>query len=305
MEQARALNALEVISSFDRSSPQPQSFGAAHRQADISPRFAQPFVALSKSATSPRAAADLVTRATSAPNTFVFAELLRTPQIQSLASDPSLAPHLQLLRVFSYGSYQTYKSTPGLPALNAEQTLKLRQLSLLSLARDRDRLSYQAIQEALGFSSARQVEELAITAVYAGLLVATLDPLRQTIQVTSIAPLRDLPPGSIPDMIATLKTWSGRCTSTLEDLEKQVQTIRSTAAVREREKKTAQDKLAALLNEAKELEKKAPSTDESYPRRQFKRTMPDAGRTPAGESMDLDKPYAAEAEKKRASKRKM
>ena len=48
MEQTKALNALE------------------------------PFLALSKSATSPRAASDLVVQATSAPNTYVFAELLRS-----------------------------------------------------------------------------------------------------------------------------------------------------------------------------------------------------------------------------------
>ncbi|KAL8739545.1 MAG: hypothetical protein Q9190_007661, partial [Brigantiaea leucoxantha] len=39
----------------------------------------EPFILLSKYATSPRAAADLIIQATSAPNTFVFAELLETP----------------------------------------------------------------------------------------------------------------------------------------------------------------------------------------------------------------------------------
>jgi COP9 signalosome complex subunit 7 len=56
MEQTKALNALE------------------------------PFLALSKSATSPRAASDLIVQATSAPNTYVFAELLQTPNIQNLRS---------------------------------------------------------------------------------------------------------------------------------------------------------------------------------------------------------------------------
>ena len=71
MEQTRALNALE------------------------------PFIVLSKSATSPRAAVDLITQATSAPNTYVFAELLQTPNIQALRDAPEHAKYLTLLEIFS------------------------------------------------------------------------------------------------------------------------------------------------------------------------------------------------------------
>lgn len=79
MEQTRALNALE------------------------------PFVALSKSANSPRAAADLVTQATSAPNTYVFAELLQTPNIQALRKSEEYAPSLTLLEIFAWGTWADYK----------------------------------------------------------------------------------------------------------------------------------------------------------------------------------------------------
>ena len=80
MEQQRALNALE------------------------------PYLALSKSATSPRAAADLVTQATAAPNTYVFAELLQTPNIQALSQSQEYAPHLRLLEIFSWGTLHAYNS---------------------------------------------------------------------------------------------------------------------------------------------------------------------------------------------------
>jgi len=68
-----------------------------------------PFLALSKSATSPRAAADLVTQATSAPNTYVFAELLQTPAIQSLQQDTQYAGHYTLLEIFAWGTLKDYK----------------------------------------------------------------------------------------------------------------------------------------------------------------------------------------------------
>ncbi|KAM4058077.1 PCI domain-containing protein [Hirsutella rhossiliensis] len=266
-----------------------------------------PFLALSKSATSPRAAADLITRATSAPNTFVFAELLQTPQIQALAQSPEFAPHLDLLHVFSYGTYQTYRAASDLPALVEAQALKLRQLSLLTLARDRANLSYDSLQGALDLSSARQLEDLVIKAVYQGLLHATLDPARQAVQVTSVAPLRDLQPGSIPNMTAALNAWSDRCTTTLADLEAQIRDIRYAAAVRAMETKTADEKLRRLMGELRDTDNSQdlPSRD-GLPRRGInKRAMLETGSSAVDETMELDEPYLPEEQTKRASKRKM
>ncbi|GJD02690.1 PCI domain-containing protein [Colletotrichum higginsianum] len=196
----------------------------------------EPFLALSKSATSSRAAADLVTRATSNPNTFLFTELLETPQIQALSQSPDFLPHLRLLEIFSHGTYTAYlASGQQLPQLNDAQTLKLRQLSLLTLARDRSNLTYAALQSALDLPSARALEDLVISAIYAGLLDATLDPHRQAVQVNSLAALRDLAPGA----------------STLEDLESQIAGIRE-AAVRRQDDKAEQDaRLAKMVDEVR------------------------------------------------------
>ncbi|KAL0935079.1 COP9 signalosome subunit 7 (PCI domain-containing protein) [Colletotrichum truncatum] len=224
MEQTKALNALE------------------------------PFLALSKSATSPRAAADLVTRATSNPNTFLFTELLSTPQIQALAQSSEFIPHLTLLELFSHGTYAAYLSASQqqqLPQLNDAQTLKLRQLSLLTLARERSNLSYAALQSALDLPSARALEDLIISAIYAGLLDATLDPHRQVVQVNSLAALRDLAPGAVPPMIRALHAWSARCESTLGDLESQIAGIRNAAARLQREKAEQEARLMRLVEETR------------------------------------------------------
>ncbi|KAF5565006.1 ACOB [Fusarium phyllophilum] len=275
MEQTKALNALE------------------------------PFIALSKSATSPRAAADLVTRATSAPNTFLFSDLLQTPAIQNLA-DSEFASHLKLLQIFSHGTYSSYKTTEGLPALEEVQATKLRQLSLLSLVRDRQNLSYAALQEALDLPGAREVEALVISAVYAGLLHATLDPARAVVQVTSVAPLRDLAPGAIAGLAAALKKWSDRCTTTLDGLDLQIKEIRTTAATRQREQRLADEKLQQLINEQQEgMGRKydLPNMTRDLGRRGFnKRSVMDTGNLVDNDSMDVDE---AEEEKKRANKRKL
>ncbi|KAF4448887.1 hypothetical protein F53441_7775 [Fusarium austroafricanum] len=275
MEQTKALNALE------------------------------PFLALSKSATSPRAAADLVTRATSAPNTFLFSDLLQTPAIQNLANS-EFASNLELLKIFSYGTYSSYKGTQGLPALADAQATKLRQLSLLSLARDRQNLSYAALQDALDLPGVRDVENLVISAVYAGLLHATLDPARAVVQVSSVAPLRDLAPGAIPDMAGSLKIWAGRCTTTLGALEQQIKDIRTTAAARQREQRTADEKLQQLMNEQQEgggqRKYDLPSMSRDMRSRYNKRSVMDVGNLVDNDSMDVDE---VEEEKKRANKRKL
>ncbi|CAG8973864.1 hypothetical protein HYALB_00010447 [Hymenoscyphus albidus] len=205
MEQTKALNALE------------------------------PFLALTKSATSPRAAADLITRATSTPNTFIFSELLSTPQIQSLSASPEYSSHLTLLQIFSYGTYNTYQTTPNLHSLNTAQLLKLRQLTFLSLARTPSHLTYGKLMGELGMANARELEDLVISAIYAGLVMATLDPYHQVVHISSLSPLRDLQPNSIPGMISTLNSWSLRCDSTLADLENQIAGIKAAALQRHRE----------------------------------------------------------------------
>ncbi|KAK6612590.1 PCI domain-containing protein [Botrytis cinerea] len=130
----------------------------------------EPFLALTKSATSPRAAIDLITRATDAPGTYIFTELLLTPQIQALSTAPP-----EQARPFS-------------PTLSAAQTLKLRQLSFLTLAQNPTDLTYPKLQSALALSTPRELEDLVISAIYAGLITCTLDPYNQTVLVSSVSP---------------------------------------------------------------------------------------------------------------------
>ena len=76
----------------------------------------QPFLhlALTTKSPSPRILADFITRATSARGTYVFAELLQTPAIQSLRSvdtSEEYRSYLIALEIFSYGTLADYLST--------------------------------------------------------------------------------------------------------------------------------------------------------------------------------------------------
>jgi COP9 signalosome complex subunit 7 len=193
---------------------------------------------LSKSLLTPRAAADVITRATSVPNTFIFTELLLSPKLQALLSaSPEHVAYLHLLKVFCYGTYATYKATPNLPPLNPAQTLKLKQLSLLTLAQDPANLTYEKLMAALEITSIRDLENIVISSIYGGLLSGTLDPHNQRITITSISPLRDVSPSTIPTLISTLHEWSQRCSSTLSILESQIAQIRSEAQKRHKEER--------------------------------------------------------------------
>ncbi|KAL2039259.1 hypothetical protein N7G274_007927 [Stereocaulon virgatum] len=201
----------------------------------------EPFILLSKSANSPRAAADLVTQATSAPNTFVFAELLQTPNIQSLqTASEEYARYLTLLQIFAWGTWSDYTANLNLPKLTLPQETKLRQLSLLSLCTSPTNLTYVHLLSALDLPTVRALEDLVISTIYSGLLNAKLDTLSQRVDVSSVAPLRDLKPGSIPTMVSTFEDWDSRCVSVLADLEDQIREVKRKAS-NQRQRQAAHD----------------------------------------------------------------
>lgn len=73
----------------------------------------QPFIHLANSSTthSARFIANIITNATSAPNTFIFAELLETQAVQSLArpdTPEEYRSYLKLLEIFAWGSWEEY-----------------------------------------------------------------------------------------------------------------------------------------------------------------------------------------------------
>ena len=229
----------------------------------------QPFIHLAITTTqpTPRFLADLITRATSSPGTYIFTELLQIPAIQSLRSveTPSeFQLYLTLLELFSYGTYDEYKSeyikfnsvtltdhakgTPSLPLLNEAQTFKLRQLSLLTIASSPIPLTYANLISALSLGSAISLETLLTQSIYSGLLTARLSPTTTppTVHITSVAPLRDLRPQSLPQMLATLQVWESRCSSVISELEGQIQDIRDAALKRQ----LAQKKREAIVDAA-------------------------------------------------------
>eukprot|EP00898_Chlorokybus_atmophyticus_P007782 jgi/Chlat1/8004/Chrsp7S07756 len=123
-----------------------------------------------------RACTQLITEATSHPGLFAFGELLDAPSISELEGTEH-APHLQLLRLFAHGTWGNYKALSSeLPPLLPAQTLKLKQLTVVSLADHSKVLSYDLLMRELDVSSIRDLEDLLINdCMYVGILRGKLD----------------------------------------------------------------------------------------------------------------------------------
>ncbi|ERF75346.1 hypothetical protein EPUS_00139 [Endocarpon pusillum Z07020] len=199
----------------------------------------QPFLhlALTTKSPSPRILADFIIRATSAQGTYVFTELLQTPAIQSLRS-PSAPEEFRnyytALEIFSYGTLADYQNAPNLPTLTPQQQHKLTLLTLLSLASEPHPLTYDYLTTTLYLDSAAALEALITEAIYSGLITARLSPTSSPpiVHITSVAPLRDLRPNSLPEILKVLQVWESRCSSVVGDIEAQIAGIRNNAAKR-------------------------------------------------------------------------
>jgi COP9 signalosome complex subunit 7 len=148
--------------------------------------------------------------------------------------------------------YSLLTAQPNLPKLSAQQHQKLLLLSLLPLSSSHSSLTYKHLLAALDLPTTRALEELITTAIYSGLITATLDPAHSLISVTSVAPLRDLAPGSLPALQSTLQAWSQRCDSALADLEAQVEKVKKEAVDREKVRRKKDRALEAALQASEE-----------------------------------------------------
>ena len=71
------------------------------------------FVITSTKSPTPRFIAENISRATAAPGSYVFTELLQLPAVQSLKAADTAPEHqawLKHLEIFSYGTFEEYQS---------------------------------------------------------------------------------------------------------------------------------------------------------------------------------------------------
>lgn len=100
----------------------------------------------------------------------------------------------------------------------------------------------------LSISTPSELESLVTTAIYSSLITARLSPATNppTINVTFVAPLRDVKPQSLPTMISVFTEWELRCADVISGIEAEIAKIYADAKKR-REREYAR---ALLLEKA-------------------------------------------------------
>lgn len=181
-------------------------------------------------------AASLCEEAAGDPTLHVFGELLDLPSISSLSSTPH-APSLALLRLFAYGTYADYHSSPGrYPPLSDAHARKLRRLSVVALANKSNAIAYADLRAHLRVASVREVEDAVLDAVYCGLLRARLDQRAEVVEVVS-AVGRDVDPREgVAGLRKMLAEWSARAEGAVARIDEDLARMQRGKEAAERER---------------------------------------------------------------------
>ncbi|XP_065628289.1 COP9 signalosome complex subunit 7 isoform X4 [Quercus suber] len=178
------------------------------KQADLIEQFVKQASSLHGSALAP-----LVADATSHPSLFAFSEILSVPSVQQLGGTEN-SVYLDVLRLFAHGTWSDYKSNAGrLPQLVPEQVLKLKQLTVLTLAETNK-----------------------------GIVRGKLDQLRRCFEV-QFAAGRDLRPGQLGSMIQTLSNWLATSDNLLISIQEKIKWADSMSELDKKHRKEVEDRV--------------------------------------------------------------
>ncbi|XP_047341495.1 COP9 signalosome complex subunit 7 isoform X1 [Impatiens glandulifera] len=187
--------------------------------------------------------ADVVIEATSHPSLFAFSEILAVPNVTELQGTEK-SVYLHLLRLFAHGTWSDYKDNAGqLPALVPDQILKLKQLTVLTLAESTKVLPYDVLMQELDVSNVRELEDFLINeCMYAGIVRGKLDQLRRCFEV-QFAAGRDLRPVQVDTMIETLANWLNTSDELLVSIHDKIRWADSMSDLDRKHKKEVEEKV--------------------------------------------------------------
>jgi len=159
----------------------------------------------------------------SAPEIYVFGELLALPNVKELASDASGKQYLRLLEIFAYGKYSQYKAeAANLPKLTDKQSQKLKHLTLVALAAESRTIPYSTLLTELDVPNLTELGDLIIDALYKNLVIGKLDHEKQQFQVDATIG-RDVLPKDIDRMVTVLAGWEKQTEELLKEIEQKIQ----------------------------------------------------------------------------------
>lgn len=93
-----------------------------------------------------------------------------------------------------------------LPALSSNAIMKLRHLSIISLASKCRTISYQTLSEQLDVKNIRELEDLIIEAFYADIIKGKLDQVNNQLEI-DFAIGRDVTDEQVDEILNVLNNW--------------------------------------------------------------------------------------------------
>ncbi|WCJ23013.1 COP9 signalosome complex subunit 7 [Euphorbia peplus] len=185
----------------------------------------------------------VVIEATSNPSLFAFSEILAVPSVSELEGTEH-SVYIDLLRLFAHGTWTDYKNNAGrFPQLVPDQVLKLKQLTVLTLAENNKVLPYDQLMQELDVSNVRELEDFLINeCMYAGIVRGKLDQLRRCFEV-QFAAGRDLRPGQLGNMLQTLSSWLSTSENLLVSIQEKIKWADTMSEQDKKHRKDVEDKV--------------------------------------------------------------
>ena len=151
------------------------------------------FLAVGRTVESSAAAMELIRTATAEPGLLAFQELSELPAVKALAEAESQEARatFNLLLTFAYGTWSSYvRDQSQLPSISPAHELKLKQLSVITLAERNKSLPYSLLMSELELKDVRELEDFLINnCMYTGSLSGKLDQKQRVLEVRKLRTL--------------------------------------------------------------------------------------------------------------------
>ncbi|KAH0918212.1 hypothetical protein HID58_025872 [Brassica napus] len=203
----------------------------------------------------------IIVDATSHPSLFAFSEILALPNVAQLEGT-SDSVYVDVLRLFAHGTWGDYKCNQPLvttfrmfryscnasriPQLSPDQILKLKQLTVLTLAESNKVLPYDTLMVELDVTNVRELEDFLINdCMYAGIVRGKLDQLKRCFEVPFAAG-RDLRPGQLGNMLHTLSDWLNTSENLLVSIQDKIKWADNMSEMDKKHRKEAEEGVEEL-----------------------------------------------------------
>ncbi|KAG5130708.1 hypothetical protein JHK84_037105 [Glycine max] len=186
------------------------------------------FVKRASAASDAAALASVLVEATSHPSLFAFSEILALPNLLQLEATENSA-YLDMLRLFAHGTWNDYKSNADrLPQLIPDQILKLKQLTVLTLAETYKVLPYDQLMQELDVTNVRELEDFLIN---------------ECMYAVQFAAGRDLRPDQLGNMIQTLSNWLSTSENMLVSIQEKIKWADAMSEIDKKHRKDVEEKV--------------------------------------------------------------